>query len=149
MTFFTFDESQASEGFGLVAEGTYEGTIIAAEETKTKDGAPMLTLTYEIRSDFTQEHQGAKFMFNNFTFGSDGAKGMVQGLLKSAGFANGHPFTSLADMANQLLGRNLQLVVKHEPDYRDKTVMRARVKYTQPTSLGQTQVAVKESDLPF
>lgn len=154
MSFFTFDESQVKSGFELVEEGTYEATITNAEATKTKAGDPMLTLTYEIRSDYTQKHQGAKFMYNNFTFGSDIAKGIVQGLVKSAGFPNGQQFSSLEDMAKQLYGKGLQIVVKHEDDtYNDKPVKRARVKYTKPSSLGAPQtsgpVNVSEKDLPF
>lgn len=154
MSFFTFDEEKVSTGgFEMVAEGTYEATITNAESTKTKSGDDMLTLTYEIRSDYTQNHQGAKFMFNNFTFGTDGAKGIVQGLIKSAGFPNGQKFASLEDMAKQLYGKGLQIVVKHEPDYKDPTIKRARVKYTQPSSIAAPQgsgpVTVSEKDLPF
>lgn len=153
MSFFTFDESKVSTGGELVAEGTYEATITNAEVTKTSKGEPMLSLTYEVRSDYQQNHQGAKFLYNNFTFATEGAKGMVQGLLKSAGFVTGHPFKDIEDMSKQLFNRGLQIVVKHEPDFKDKSIMRARVKYTNPSTIGAPQgqgpVTVSEDQLPF
>ncbi|PFP72667.1 porphobilinogen deaminase, partial [Bacillus cereus] len=56
---FKFDEENVSQGFGLVEEGKYEVTIIAAE-AKEWQGQYSIGFDVEIRSDIEQKHQGAK-----------------------------------------------------------------------------------------
>ena len=159
MSFFKFDESQASAGFELVAEGKYEAVIVNAESGKTQAGKPKLSVDFEIRSDVPQNHQGAKILFNNFTFEHEVSVKIVNSLLKACGFAHGHPFNSPEDMAKQLINKNCKITVKHE-EY-DKIVdgvkqrrTAAKAKYydvsdvNPPQQAGPT-ITVGDSDLPF
>ncbi|MBD7937170.1 DUF669 domain-containing protein [Cytobacillus sp. Sa5YUA1] len=114
MSFFKFDEENASAGFELVAEGKYEAVIQNAEAGTTQGGKPKLQIDFEIRSDVPQNHQGAKILYNTFTFEHEVAVRIVNSLLKACGFPNGHPFKSADDMANQLINKNLKITVKHE-----------------------------------
>jgi len=114
MSFFKFDEENASTGFELVAEGKYEAVIVNAEAGKTQGGKPKLQVDFEIRSDVPQNHQGAKILYNTFTFEHEVAVRIVNSLIKACGFPNGHPFESPEDMAKQLINKNLKITVKHE-----------------------------------
>ncbi|MGQ7114786.1 DUF669 domain-containing protein, partial [Escherichia sp. TWPC-MK] len=62
MSFFQFDETNVNTGFELVAEGKYEAVIVNAEAGKTQAGKDKLSIDFEIRSDVTQHHQGAKVL---------------------------------------------------------------------------------------
>jgi hypothetical protein len=128
MSFFKFDESNASTGFELVAEGKYEAVIVNAVPGQTGDKKPKLTVDFEIRSDVPQNHQGAKILFNTFTFEHEVSVKIVNSLLKSCGFANNHAFSSPDDMAKQLINKNLKITVKHE-EY-DKVVDGVKQKRT-------------------
>lgn len=128
MSFFKFDETNASTGFELVAEGKYEAVIVNAEAKKTQAGKPMLSVDFEIRSDVPQNHQGAKVLYNSFTFEHEVSVRIVNSLIKACGFPNGHPFSSPDDMAKQLINKNLKITVKHE-EY-DKVVEGEKVKRT-------------------
>lgn len=114
MSFFKFDQENASAGFELVAEGKYEAVIVNAEAGKTQAGKPKMSVDFEIRSDVPQNHQGAKVLYNTFTFEHEVAVKIVNSLLKACGFPNGHPFSSAEDMAKQLINKNLKITVKHE-----------------------------------
>ncbi|WP_242144907.1 MULTISPECIES: DUF669 domain-containing protein [unclassified Bacillus cereus group] len=158
MSFFKFDEENASVGFELVEEGKYEAVIVNAVAGKTQNGKDKLTVDFEIRSDVPQKHQGAKVLYNMFTFEHDVSVRIVNSLLKACGFANNHVFTSADDMAKQLINRNLKITVKHE-EY-DKVVdgqkqkrTAAKAKYydvsdVNPITSGPA-VTVGDSDLPF
>ncbi|HDR4573331.1 DUF669 domain-containing protein (plasmid) [Bacillus cytotoxicus] len=114
MSFFKFDEENASVGFELVEEGKYEAVIVNAVAGKTQNGKDKLTVDFEIRSDVPQKHQGAKVLYNMFTFEHEVSVRIVNSLLKACGFANNHTFTSPDDMAKQLINKNLKITVKHE-----------------------------------
>ncbi|MFP3512975.1 DUF669 domain-containing protein [Peribacillus sp. SIMBA_075] len=114
MSFFKFDEDNTSTGFELVAEGKYEATIVNAEPGKTQAGKPKLSVDFEIRSDVEQNHQGAKVLYNTFTFEHEVSVKIVNSLIKACGFANNHTFSSADDMANQLSNKSLKITVKHE-----------------------------------
>ncbi|MBG9484832.1 hypothetical protein ABE52_26995 [Bacillus thuringiensis] len=114
MSFFKFDESNASTGFELVAEGKYEAVIVNTEAGKTQAGKPKLSVDFEIRSDVPQNHQGVKVLYNTFTFEHEVSVKIVNSLLKACGFHNNHVFTSPEDMAKQLLNKNVKITVKHE-----------------------------------
>lgn len=159
MSFFKFDEENASTGFELVAEGKYEATIVNAVAGLTNSKDPKITVDFEIRSDVPQNHQGAKVLYNTFTFTHEVAQKIVNSLLKSCGFSHGHNFKDADDMAKQLIGKNLQITIKHE-EY-EKTVdgkkekrTAAKAKYydkstvNPPVSQG-TPVIVGDSELPF
>lgn len=159
MSFFKFDEENASAGFELVAEGKYEATIVNAEGGKTQAGKDKLSVDFEIRSDVPQNHQGAKVLYNTFTFEHEVAVKIVNSLLKACGFPNGHPFKDPEDMAQQLFGKNLQITVKHEEydkvvDGKKEKRTAAKAKYYDtskvdaPTPQG-APVNVGSEDLPF
>jgi hypothetical protein len=158
MSFFKFDEENASTGFELVAEGKYEAVIFNAEAGKTQAGKPKLSVDFEIRSDVPQNHQGAKVLYNTFTFDHEVSVRIVNSLLKASGFANNHAFNSPEDMAKQLINKNLKITVKHE-EY-DKVVdgvkqkrTAAKAKYydvSDVNPLMQTGgITIGDDDLPF
>ncbi|MGG3798954.1 DUF669 domain-containing protein [Metabacillus fastidiosus] len=157
MSFFKFDEENASTGFELVAEGKYEAVVVNAEAGLTQAGKPKLQIDFEIRSDVPQNHQGAKILYNNFTFEHEVSVRIVNSLLKACGFANNHAFTSPEDMAKQLINKNLKVTVKHE-EY-DKLVdgvkqkrTAAKAKYYDTSDVApvdNTPFTVGDSDLPF
>lgn len=159
MSFFKFDEENASTGFELVAEGKYEATIVNAVAGLTVSKDPKITVDFEIRSDVPQAHQGAKILFNTFTFSHEVAVKIVNSLLKSCGFPHGQDFKGPEDMANKLIGKHLQITIKHE-QY-DKVVdgvkekrTAAKAKYydastiNPPASQG-SPIVVGDDDLPF
>lgn len=160
MSFFKFDEKNASAGFELPKEGKYEALIINAEAKKSQAGKPMMNVDFEIRSDVPQDHQGAKILYNNFTFEHEVSVRIVNSLLKACGFAHNASFDSPEDMAKQLIGKNLIITVKHE-EY-DKMVdgekqkrKAAKAKYydqsnvNPPQSNGAAPVTVSDDDVPF
>jgi hypothetical protein len=158
MSFFKFDEENASVAFELVAEGKYEAVVVNAEAKKTQAGKPMLNVDFEIRSDVPQNHQGAKILYNNFTFEHEISVKIVNSLLKACGFPNGHPFNSPDDMAKQLINKNLKITVKHE-DY-EKVVdgvkekrKAAKAKYYDFSDVSPVMSAgtftIGDDDIPF
>lgn len=159
MSFFKFDETNVNTGFELVAEGKYEAVIVNAEAGKTQAGKDKLSVDFEIRSDVTQNHQGAKILYNTFTFEHEVSVKIVNSLLKACGFGNNHTFSSPEDMGKQLINKNLQITVKHEEyeklvDGQKQKRTAAKAKYydvsdVNPiTSLG-TPIDIGSDDLPF
>lgn len=159
MSFFKFDETQASSNFELVEEGKYEATIINAVAGLTGTNKAKMTLDFEIRSDVPQNHQGAKVMYNTFTFEHEVAQKIVNSLLKACGFAHGHNFKDAADMANQLIGKHLKITIKHETydkkmedgSFEKRTA--AKAKYYDKSDVSEPQIGtpieVGDDDLPF
>jgi len=94
MSFFKFDEENVNTGFELVVEGKYETVITNAVAGKTQNGKDKLAVDFEIRSDLPQNHQGAKILYNMFTFEHEVSMKIVNSLLKACGFSNNHIFTS-------------------------------------------------------
>lgn len=159
MSFFKFDEDNASTGFELVAEGKYEAVIVNAEPGKTQAGKPKLSVDFEIRSDVEQNHQGAKVLFNTFTFEHEVSVKIVNSLIKACGFANNHTFSSADDMASQLSNKNLKITVKHEEyeklvDGVKQKRTAAKAKYydvsevNPPNQSGKT-ITISDDDVPF
>lgn len=154
MSFFKFDESQASTSFELVEEGKYEATILNAEAGKTQAGKDKLQVDFEIRSDVPQNHQGAKILYNTFTFEHEVSVRIVNSLIKACGFPNGHPFGSAQDMANQLINKHLKITVKHE-EYMKEGQKRtaAKAKYYDVSDVNPPSqpepFTVGDDDLPF
>ena len=159
MSFFKFDETQASTSFELVEEGKYEATIINAVAGLTSSNKDKMTLDFEIRSDVPQNHQGAKVMYNTFTFEHEVAQKIVNSLLKSCGFAHGHNFKNAADMANQLIGKHLKITIKHEvydkkmDDGTFEKRTAAKAKYYDKSDVSNPQmedpIVVGDDELPF
>lgn len=158
MSFFKFDQENASVAFELVAEGKYEAVIVNAEAGKTQKGGDKLSVDFEIRSDVPQNHQGAKILYNTFTFEHEVSVKIVNSLLKACGFPNGHPFNSPADMANQLINKTLKITVKHEEyeklvDGKKEKRTAAKAKYYDTSDVNPLQsaapITVGSDDLPF
>ncbi|KXY35438.1 MULTISPECIES: DUF669 domain-containing protein [Bacillus] len=158
MSFFKFDETNVNTGFELVAEGKYEAVIVNAEAGKTQAGKDKLSIDFEIRSDVTQHHQGAKVLYNMFTFEHEVSVRIVNSLLKACGFGNHHAFASAEDMGKQLLNKNLQITVKYEEydkivdgQKQKRTVAKAKyydVSDVNPITSGPA-VTVGDDMLPF
>lgn len=146
------NEVEAVKGFQLPKPGKYEAVIYNAVAKKTQAGKDMLVVDFEIRSDVPQESQGAKVLYNNFTFEHPTAQGIVKSLCTAAGFANNHVFTSCEDMAKQLINKNLEIGVKHEKG--NDGNMYAKASYYNPSSTNPpTQsgptINIGDDDLPF
>ncbi|MEK4501803.1 DUF669 domain-containing protein [Bacillus sp. FSL R12-0069] len=158
MSFFKFDETNVNTGFELVAEGKYEVVIVNAEAGKTQAGKDKLSVDFEIRSDVPQNHQGAKVLYNMFTFEHEVSVKIVNSLLKACGFGNNHAFHSPEDMGKQLINKNLQITVKHEEyeklvDGQKQKRTAAKAKYYEPSDVNLVTsgpaVTIGDSELPF
>lgn len=158
MSFFKFDEENASAGFELVAEGKYEATIVNAVAGLTQNKEPKLTVDFEIRSDVPQNHQGAKVLYNTFTFNHEVSVKIVNSLLKACGFAHGHPFKDPEDMASQLINKHLKITVKHEEyekvvDGQKQKRTAAKAKYYDVSDVNPVSspgsFEINDDDLPF
>lgn len=154
MSFFTFDSENASTAFELVKEGKYEATITNAVAGTTQAGKPKLTVDFEIRSDVNQDHQGAKILFNTFTFEHEVAVQIVNGFVKACGFTDKHTFKTPEDMANQVFGKHLEITVKHEEYTKDGEKRKAaKAKYYNVSKVGGPEMSstptVGDDDLPF
>ncbi|MGD6894314.1 DUF669 domain-containing protein [Bacillus infantis] len=158
MSFFKFDEENASSGFELVAEGKYEAVIVNAEAGLTQNKKPKMQVDFEIRSDVPQNHQGAKVLYNTFTFEHEVAVRIVNSLLKACGFPNNHNFESPEDMAKQLINKNLKITVKHEEyekvvDGEKQKRTAAKAKYYDASDVNPLMetgaVNIGDEDLPF
>lgn len=158
MSFFKFDETNVNTGFELVAEGKYEAVIVNAEAGKTQAGKDKLSVDFEIRSDVPQNHQGAKVLYNMFTFEHEVSVRIVNSLLKACGFGNNHAFTSAEDMGKQLINKNLKITVKHEEyekvvDGKKEKRTAAKAKYYDVSDVNPVTsanpVVVGDDDLPF
>lgn len=153
-SFFKFDEENVNTGFELVAEGKYEAVVLNAEAGKTQAGKDKLQVDFEIRSDVPQNHQGAKVLYNTFTFEHEISVRIVNSLIKSCGFKNGHPFSSPQDMANQLINKHLCITVKHEEYTKDgQKRTAAKAKYYDLSAVEPVERAgkfdINDEDLPF
>lgn len=155
MSFFKFDEENASVSFEVVAEGKYEATVLNAEAGKTQAGKDKLQVDFEIRSDVPQNHQGAKVLYNTFTFEHEVSVKIVNSLIKACGFPNGHPFSSPQDMANQFINKHLCITVKHEEYTKDgqkRTAAKAKyydISAVNPPAQTGAPIVVGDDDLPF
>lgn len=158
MSFFKFDEENASTGFELVAEGKYEAVIVNAEAGTTQAGKPKMQVDFEIRSDVPQNHQGAKVLYNTFTFEHEVAVRIVNSLLKACQFPSNQEFKSPEDMAKQLINKNLKITVKHEEYDKDVDGVKekrkaAKAKYYDVSDVNPLMapgaVTIGDDDLPF
>ncbi len=158
MSFFKFDSENVNTGYELVSEGKYEAVIVNAEAGKTQAGKPKLSVDFEIRSDVPQNHQGAKVLYNTFTFEHEVSVRIVNSLLKACGFAHNHVFTSPEDMAKQLINKNLKITVKHEEyekvvDGEKQKRTAAKAKYYDVSDVSPVMQAggltIGDDDIPF
>lgn len=158
MAFFKFDAENTSSNFELVAEGKYEAVIVNAEAGKTANGKDKVVVDFEIRSDVNQPHQGAKILYNMFTFEHEVSIRIVNSLLKACGFPNNHVFNSPEDLASQLIGKYCKITVKHEEyekvvDGQKQKRVVAKAKYYDVSDVNPPQsastITVGEDSLPF
>lgn len=155
MSFFKLDTTNVNEGFSLIEEGNYEATIVNAVAGKTNAGKDKVTVDFEIRSDVNQKHQGQKSLFNMFMFEHEVSIKIVNSLLAACGFANNVEFTSPADLADKLFGKNLEIVIKHESYTNNEGQVKtnAKAKYYNKSKVDAPQAAgaveVQDNDLPF
>ena len=154
MSFFKFDsENVTVSEFKIVAEGKYEAVIVNAETKTSQVGKPMMNVDFEIRSDVEQAHQGAKILYNNFTFEHEIAVKIVNSLIKACGFPHGTAFDSPEALATALIGKHLEIVVKHEAAYNDPDKKYAKAKYYNESKVGapagSAPVTINDNDLPF
>ena len=151
-----FDEENVSQGFGLVEEGKYEVTIVAAE-AKEWQGQYSIGFDVEIRSDIEQKHQGAKVLYNalyltsaNAEYKEDTEK-KRNSFLKACGYT-GKQDLDLEQVVRDIIGKSVLAYVKHETDKNNKTW--AKVKFVAPSSANPAQadtppIQVGDDELPF
>ncbi|MBJ8109707.1 DUF669 domain-containing protein [Bacillus cereus group sp. N6] len=152
---FKFDEENVSQGFGLVEEGKYEVTMIAAE-AKEWQGQYSMGFDVEIRSDIQQKHQGAKILYNTLYLTSsnqdykEDTEKKRNSFLKACGYT-GKQELDLTVVVREILGKTVLAYVKHETK-NDKTF--AKVKFVAPSNVTPPQpsgspISVGDDDLPF
>lgn len=151
-----FDSANVSTGFGLVEEGKYEVTIVAAE-AKEWQGQYSIGFDVEIRSDIEQKHQGAKILYNTLYLTSAIADYAEDTEKKRNSFFVACGYTGKMDLdldvvVREIIGKSVLAYVKHETDKNGKTW--AKVKFVAPSSADPAQpdgppIQVGESDLPF
>ncbi|MED3353406.1 DUF669 domain-containing protein, partial [Bacillus thuringiensis] len=133
---FKFDEENVSQGFGLVEEGKYEVTMIAAE-AKEWQGQYSIGFDVEIRSDIEQKHQGAKILYNTLYLTSsnpdykEDTEKKRNSFLKACGYT-GKQELDLNAVVHEILGKTVLAYVKHETK-NDKTF--AKVKFVAPSNV--------------
>lgn len=151
-----FDSEKVSTGFGLVEEGKYEVTIIAAE-AKEWQGQYSIGFDVEIRSDIEQKHQGAKILYNTLYLTSSIAEYAEDTEKKRNSFLVACGYTGKQDLdlgqvVRDIIGKSVLAYVKHEKDKNDKTW--AKVKFVAPSNANPAQpdtppITVGDDDLPF
>ncbi|MED1301724.1 porphobilinogen deaminase [[Bacillus thuringiensis] serovar konkukian] len=152
---FKFDEENVSQGFGLVEEGKYEVTMIAAE-AKEWQGQYSIGFDVEIRSDIEQKHQGAKILYNTLYLTSsnpdykEDTEKKRNSFLKACGYT-GKQELDLNAVVHEILGKTVLAYVKHETK-NDKTF--AKVKFVAPSNVTPPQpsgpaVTIGDEMLPF
>lgn len=158
----SYSENEVSTGFGIVEEGKYEVTIVSAEPNEWQ-GNYSIKFGVEIRSDFTQKHQGAKVLYNDIYMSpgmaeyEDSRKQKMATFLKACGHPAGKEI-DLEDLARNIIGKGVLAYVKHKEDKEGKKW--PRVTFVAPSAVAGIQVSnsggnnkgpieVSQDDLPF
>jgi len=128
MGFFNTNYSEVGS-FELVPEGEYEAVISDVKKTTSKNsGAPMLKVTYTIRTDVEQPAQKRK-MFDNLVQ-MDSTIFKFQQLSKAVGIAEGLDIETLEDFAKLIKFKAVRIKVTHRlNDYNGKEEMQANVAF--------------------
>lgn len=163
----TFDDSNVSTGFELVKEGKYEVTILQAELKQIGDNWA-INYDVEIRSDFKQDHQGAKILYNTLWLTSSNSEYAESTEKKRNSFLAACGYTGkreldMEQVTKEIIGKNVYAYVKHRENNEGKTF--PHVTFVAKTKLegGSGSVAnedpfannnkgpieVSEDDLPF
>lgn len=153
MSFFKMNEVEEVKGFEAIAKGDYEVTILNAVGSLAKSsGKPKLDVDFEIRSDVPQAHQGAKVLYNTFTFEHPTARGIAKALFKSCGMSDDYSPASVEQMASDLIGKNLVIYVvqKKQDDGKEfpKAASYKPSNVNPPAQIG-APINVGSDDLPF
>ena len=151
-----FDSENVSTVFGLVKEGKYEVTIVAAE-AKEWQGQYSIGSDVEIRSDIEQEHQGAKILYNTLYLTSANPEYAEDTEKKRNSFFVACGYTGKMDLdldvvVKEIIGKSVLAYVKHDTDKNGKTW--AKVKFVAPSNATPAQadappITVGDQDLPF
>lgn len=153
-----FDEENVSKGFELVAEGKYEATIINAK-AEVFEGNPNIAFDVEIRSDVTQEHQGAKVLYNTLYLTSSVEEYKENTIKKRNSFLvacgyKGKADLDLDEVVRNIIGKPVLVYIKHKPSKKDPKQNFANVSFVAESKVNPPvqdvpPIKVGESDLPF
>ena len=153
MSFFKMDEVEEVKGFSPIEKGDYEVTVInAIGETAKSSGKPKLQVDFEIRSDVPQNHQGAKVLYNTFTFEHPVARGIAKSFFKACGLPENYAPTTVEQMAKDVFGKNLNIyVVQKMQDNGREYPKASSFKVSQADAPPQSNgpIVIDDSDVPF
>lgn len=153
MSFFKMDEVKEVKGFSMIAKGEYEVTVINAVGDMAKSsGKPKLQVDFEIRSDVPQEHQGAKVLYNTFTFEHPTAAGIAKSFFLACGLPPNYSPATVEQMASDVAGKTLIIYVNHQKQ--DDGSVYAKSSSYKPSAVSAPlqagpPIVVDDSDLPF
>lgn len=136
-----FSQNNSAATSALKPEGRYETIITSVDEKTYKSGSTSLSFRLTIRNDIPEQKYGNACLFyqiwkakeptkedlavNGYTFGRLMAVG------KAAKLTDGKEYKDLAEYCDDLVGKCVIAVVKHETD--DKGTTREKVSYLEPT----------------
>ena len=118
-----FSQNNSAATSALKPEGRYETIITSVDEKTYKSGSTSLSFRLTIRNDIPEQKYGNACLF--YTFGRLMAVG------KAAKLTDGKEYKDLAEYCDDLVGKCVIAVVKHETD--DKGTTREKVSYLEPT----------------
>ena len=136
--------------FEQIEPGEYEVTACNFE-ARTAGDKNIISFDYEIRADVDQPGKGQKIRFDDF-FCTEKALWKIENASIAAGFTEAEAsFEKYGDWAKAFLNKNLRVEVELEPSYKDPEKKFPKVKRYLPSeaALGNTEVEVKDSQLPF
>lgn len=153
-----FDEENTSKGFELVEEGKYEATIINAK-AEVFEGNPNIAFDVEIRSDFTQPHQGAKVLYNTLYLTStveeykESTEKKRNSFLVACGY-KGKQNLDLDEVVRNIIGKSVYVYIKHKASKKDPSQKFANVSFVAESKINPPQpthepIVVGDDDLPF
>lgn len=151
----SYNAEDAEPAFELVKKGKYEATVTSIE-TQEYNGNWNLSVGVEIRSDFKQEHQGAKILYNSIYLEPEKSnypettQRKLNAFLKAINYQGKPNDIDTDDVERQALNKNVLIDVGHfKKD--DKTY--ARVNWFSESKISPatptTNINVGEDDLPF
>ncbi|MCS0789546.1 DUF669 domain-containing protein [Cytobacillus firmus] len=147
------DEVEEVKGFSPIEKGDYEVTVInATGEIAKSSGKPKLQVDFEIRSDVPQNHQGAKVLYNTFTFEHPTARGIAKSFFKACGMPENYAPASVEQMAKDVFGKNLNIYVVQKKQDDGKEFPKAssyKVSNVSPPQQTHAPITVGDDEMPF
>lgn len=143
---FTVDYNKAGNEFELIEKGEYEVTVINYELKKATTGNNRVTVDYEIRSDVEQKHKGQKILYDNFTI-TEKALWRIHAISKAAKFPNGIEYSTYKEWADNLINKNLIIVVGHK-EYNGNTYPEVRSFKESKIPTEKIKI-ISDQDIPF